>query len=269
MNWAGSKPYTWLSMISGRPRLARRWAARVLFWLLLLMLWEWGGQHLSRLLFAPFSATLAALWTLLREPETYRALWVSNQSLLLGYPIAVAVGVPTGLAMGRWRRFEGAADLYLNALLVTPMAAVIPLMIMATGIGLLSRSLVVFAFALPVIAVNARAGLKQLDPSLLQMGTAYGATELKLWRHIMLPAAAPAIFAGLRLGLGRALTGMILVELLLIAVGLGRIILEALGAFQPARAYAAILLLIVEIVLLMYLMRRLESRVLRWQGAAV
>ncbi len=228
-------------------------------------LWEWFGQTYGGLLFAPFSETLVALVEMLASPELYEALWLSNQAMLIGFAASVVISIPLGLLIGRLQKLERFADVYLNILIVTPMAALIPLIIVGIGLGLLSRVLVVFLFAFPIITVNTRAGLKNLDPTLIEMGRSFGATELQLWRKILLPGATPAMMAGIRLGLGRSLSGMVVVELLLVAVGLGRLILNSMGFFEPERAYAVIIVIIIEVLVVMGIARRIEARLVSWK----
>lgn len=242
-----------------------RVSMQLLFFVVFFSIWEWFARTRESLLLAPFSATIEATVDLVTSPELYNALWLSNQAMLLGFAGAVVTGIPVGLLIGRLERIERFLDTYLNILIVTPMSALIPLIIIALGIGLTSRILVVYIFAFPVIVVNTRAGLKNLDPTLIEMAHSYGATELELWRKILLPGATPAMMAGIRLGLGRALSGMVVVELLLVAVGLGRLILNAMGFFKPAQAYAVVIVIIVEVMVVMDIARRVEQRLVRWQ----
>jgi len=88
--------------------------------------WEWFGRVQGGLLFPTFSATLLAFGRSLTGPLP-AALWVSNQAMLGGFALAAGLGVPLGLLIGRVRRLERGIDVYLNILMVTPMAALIPL----------------------------------------------------------------------------------------------------------------------------------------------
>ncbi len=243
-----------------------KWGLRLAFFTSLILLWEWFGRARGGLLIAPFSKTLASWVELVMSSEFYAALWLSNQALLIGFAGAVLVGIPLGLLLGRMRPLERFVDLYLNVLIVMPMAALIPLIIVAVGLNLTARVLVVFMFAFPIMTVNTRTGLKNLDRTLVDMTRAFGATEIQLWHRILLPGAAPAIMTGVRLGLGRALSGMVVVELLLIAVGLGKLILNATGLFEPERVYAVIIAIILEVLVLMGIARRLEMRLLAWRS---
>jgi NitT/TauT family transport system permease protein len=228
------------------------------------VLWEAFALAANSLLVPTFTETMSALVTMLGEPETWQALWISNQALGLGFAISLLVGIPLGFGIGRSRLVGKVADPWVNIMLVTPIAAVIPLLVMSVGIGLASRVILVILFALPMIVVNAQAGVRGADPTLLEMGRTFGAGERQLWRRVLLPGSLPAVMVGVRLGLGRGITGMILVELLMVSVGLGGLILRFKGFFQPDKLYATVILVVLEALLLISLVRVVERRVAPW-----
>ena len=125
---------------------------------------------------------------------------------------------------------------------------------------------VVFTFV--IIVVDTRAGVRSVDRSLIDMAKSFGASEASIWQRILLPGALPAIIAGLRVGLGRAFTGMVLAELLLVGVGVGRLMLKYRGSFDSDFLYATILVVVVEAIVCTLLLRALENRVLTWASDA-
>jgi NitT/TauT family transport system permease protein len=96
------------------------------------------------------------------------------------------------------------------------------------------------------------------------MAQSFGASEAQIWRRIIVPGALPAIFAGLRIGLGRAITGMVMVEFLLVASGLGRLLLEFSGRMQSDLVFATVLAVIIEALVLLSTMQAIEKRVAPW-----
>lgn len=244
----------------------QKWGLRFLSIFAVLVLWELGGRALHSLLFPTPSQTFAALAELVVQPSFWGSFGLSNQALLFGFGSAVIVGILLGLWMGRWQTIEKIVNPYLNILIATPMSALIPIIILAAGFGLFARSLVVFIFCVVVIVVNTRTGLRTLDPVWIEMARTLGASEFQIWRKILIPGALPAIVTGLRLGLGRALTGMVAVELTMVAVGIGRLILDFQGMFEAGHVYATVLIVIVEAVLLLRGLRWLEQRVAPWNA---
>jgi ABC-type nitrate/sulfonate/bicarbonate transport system permease component len=250
------------------PRLsekARRAGLRVCSFLIFALGWELLALRLDSLLLPTFTETMAALGRLIATPLLWQAVWVSNQAMVLGFSLAALVGIPVGLLMGRFRVAERYADPYLNILLVTPISALIPIFIMATGLGLLSRVLIICSFAVVVITVNVRAGVRMVDPAWTEMARSFGASELQLWHRVLLPGALPGITTGLRVGLARAVSGMITVELLLVALGIGRLVLDFQGTFESANLYATVLVVVAEAVILLQAAKWLEQRMAPWQ----
>jgi ABC-type nitrate/sulfonate/bicarbonate transport system permease component len=227
--------------------------------------WHWLAVASHSLLLPRPAAVGEALLQLVFHPGFLAALWTSNQALLLGYALAAGIGVPLGVALGAAPRVARMADVYLDLMLITPMPALAPLLVMATGLGLATRVLVVWVFAVSVIIVATVAGVRHADEGCVDMARAFGATRPQLWWSVLLPGAAPAIAGGLRLGLGRAISGMIAAELLVVAVGIGRLLLRYQGDFDSAHAYALALIVTAEGVLLTSLAARLERRWIPWQ----
>lgn len=228
------------------------------------VVWQLYGTYRGGLLVPTFTETMVSLADLLTRAEFWESMYISNQALVLGFTISVVVGVPLGVLLGRFRTLERFADVYLNILLVTPMAAIIPLLIMSVGFGLASRVILVTIFAIVMVIVSCRAGVRQIDPGLIEMARSYGASEAQVWRRILIPAALPAIMTGIRLGLGRAVTGMVLVELLMVSLALGGLILEFRGMFQGGLLYATIVAILAEALILINIARWIERRATPW-----
>lgn len=226
-------------------------------------LWESFAMRRGSLMVPTFTDTVAAAFGLLASADFWAALRISNVALAYGLGLAIVLGIPLGVAMGRFRRLEQLTDVYVSILIVTPMAAIIPLILMSIGIGLASRILLVFVFAVVMIVVQSRAGVRQVDPALIEMARSYGSNEQQMWTNILLPSASPAIMTGVRIGLGRAITGMVIGELLLVSVGIGSQILKYRGFFMAPELYATIILVILEALILVELARRLELRLAR------
>ncbi|MGH3587819.1 MAG: ABC transporter permease [Pseudonocardia sp.] len=226
--------------------------------------WEAYAGLVGGLLIPSFTETVLATVELLGSAELWQAMYLSNQALVLGFAIAVVVGVPAGILLGRFRTLERLADVWLNILLVTPMAAIIPLLVMSVGFGLASRVILVTVFSIVMVVVNSRAGVRQVDPSLIQMARSFGASERQIWTRVLLPGALPAIMTGVRLGLGRAVTGMVIVELLMVSAALGGLILEYRGLFKAPLLYGTIVIILAEALLLISAARWCERKLTGW-----
>ena len=166
----------------------RKWTLRLVSLALLAGAWETLGRGLDVLLLPSFSGTVLAFLQLVRDSRFWVALWISNQALVLGFALAALVGIPLGLAVGRSPRAERFSSFYLDLLLVTPISALIPVLIASLGIGLVSRVAVVFLFAFSVIAISAASGVRAADSAVLEMSRSFGASRIQVWRKILIPA---------------------------------------------------------------------------------
>jgi NitT/TauT family transport system permease protein len=228
-----------------------RWAAHLVLLSVILGTWEVVAGRAQALLLPTASETGLALWRMAGTSELWSAIWISNQALMIGFPLSAGAGVLVGLALGHWPGLNRWLGVHLNILLVTPKSALMPLILMAFGFGLGTRAAIVAAFAFPIIAVTTRAAAESVDPRLIQMARAFGATRAAVWRHVLLPGALPGIITALRLGLARGVAGMVAVELLLVAVGVGRLILRYQADFDAGAIYATVLVVAAEAVILM------------------
>jgi ABC-type nitrate/sulfonate/bicarbonate transport system permease component len=243
---------------------ARMWATRAASLTVFLVLWEGFARRADSLLLPTATETGSALLHLLGTGELWAAAWISNQAMIAGYLAALLVGVPLGLAAGRWRAVERPLDAYLNILLVTPVSAMIPIFVMALGLGFEARAAVVFVYAVAMVTVNTRAGIKSVDPAVVEMARAFCGSETQVWRKVLLPGGLPGVMAGARLGLARAISGMAAVELLLISVGFGRLLLGYQADFESGSVYAVVLVVVAEAVLLNAAISAWERRAQQW-----
>lgn len=210
---------------------------------------------------------LAVLWSaarLLVAAPFWTALLISLQSLVLGYLIAAVLGVGVGILVGSTRRLGPILDVYLYILLAVPVAGIIPVVVMALGVGLAARLTVVVFFSVVIIAVNTATGVRQADATLLEMARSFGVPRGGVFRRIVLPGALPAMMAGFRLGVGRAIVGMVTSELILLSVGMGKLIDGFESSFRTDDLIATLLLLVLLGVLSMNAVQRVERRLTRW-----
>jgi len=227
------------------------------------LIWNWyvGTKHSFYL--ATAGAIFRAFISELGDAAVWRALWTSDISLLVGFAIAVAIGVPLGLVIGRIKRVDRLLAPYLQIALVTPMAVLMPIVLVALGLSRTAQIVVVVLFALPFVVVPTRGGVVTIPGDWLDMASSYGARELQVWRLVLLPGATHAIVNGLRLGFAHALTGEITVELSLIAIGIGQLIIRYQSHYQAAALFAFVLLISIQSIVAMGLLSLIQRKVRR------
>ena len=242
-------------------------ALRLLSLITLALLWEIAGRTGNTRLLPPFSIVVVAWFELLVSGQLFRALSISFQAMALGYVLSVLFGVPLGLLMGRYRRLESFLDIYMTALLTVPMISFIPFLVIAFGLGLHSRVWIVFLFAFVIIAINTTAGVRNVDATLTEMARSFGARESDLFLKVIVPAALPMIMAGLRLGMGRAVLGMVTSELILAVVGFGAMLMTFSASYNSPALFATILTIVLLAVALLALIQYLDRRLMPWRNA--
>jgi len=131
---------------------------RIISLLTLAAIWEFAGRNGNAHLLPPLSKVVAVWLELLISGQLFHAIAISFQALAIGFFISVLFGIPLGLLMGRYRRVEAFLEVYMTALLAVPMISFIPFLVIAFGLGLVSRVWIVFLFAFVIIAINTTAG---------------------------------------------------------------------------------------------------------------
>lgn len=230
------------------------------------LVWEVGARWTDSILIPTFTEGMRALWEIsFVTGELWPALARSNIALLVGYPVSVLISVPLGLAMARWKPVDRALGPITAVSLALPIAPLIPVVLVAMGLGLTPRVFIIVLFSWVFIVMNVRAGVRAVDKPLVEMAGAFGANEAQLWRRVLIPGAFPAIMTGLRTGLGRAFAGMIIVELIMLPVGIGAYMLDYRGFFEVDKLYALTIAVALEGIILALLMQALERRAQRWK----
>lgn len=229
-----------------------------------LLLWEVLGRQVNPIFMSYPSAILAAAGTMLQSGQLTTALSSSIQSFVAGYLLAVVVGIPVGLLMGRYRGFEASLDLYVNALYATPLVALIPLFVLWFGLGFNVKVAIVVVMTVFPILISTWTGVKNASKALLELGKAFCADEAMIMFKIIVPATVPYIMTGLRLGVGRAIIGMVMAEFFTSISGLGGIIINAGNNFQTDRMFVPIIILMLMGVGLTALIGQVERRFAPW-----
>jgi NitT/TauT family transport system permease protein len=158
---------------------------------------------------------------LLEDPAFRDALWGSLRDLVIGYLISVLAGVAVGLAMGFSRLTDSAFGVYLDALLFIPPVVTTPIFLSVFGLSRVTLVALIILFAAPIIAVTVRSAVVDVDRTIVEAALSFGASRRQLTLLVVMRAALPGIFTGLHLGMGRAVKGMIIGQLILAVIGLG------------------------------------------------
>ncbi len=221
--------------------------------------WEIAGRIPVSFAFPTFIESMAAFWVLLVEGTMFVAYAETLKPLVVGVLISAILGIGIGLSIGLSRKFDWLVSPIFIVMQTAPLAALIPLLIMVYGIGLTSKVFVVCIMAMPVIVLNTSGAVRNTPVSMIEMGQAYLGTRLDIILKIILPAASPIIFAGLRLGVSAGFIGAILAELKITPTGVGDIISYSRSIADYPSMYAAIFSIILLAVIFLNLLEQIEN----------
>src|ERR687884_312324 len=192
-------------------------------------------------------------------------MWVSGQELIYGFALSIVIGLPLGMLMGWYRRLNQALDPFVTFFYSIPRVALTPLLIIWFGIGINSKIAVVFLGAIFAIVINTAAGVRNLDPALIKAARSFGANDAQLFRTVVLPGSVPFILTGLRLGLGHALTGVVVGELVAAQAGVGLMMATAGATFQTSKVFAGMFIVAGSGIALTILLQKIEQRFQSWK----
>jgi NitT/TauT family transport system permease protein len=225
--------------------------------------WEIAGLIPISVAFPTFGETMRALYELTADGRMFHAYADTLKPLALGVLISTFFGVVIGVSMGLNRLSQWMWEPIFVVLQAAPVAALIPLITYAYGIGLTAKTVAVIILAAPIIVLNSYKAVRNVSPTLVQMCRSFQGTRLQeIWK-VIIPNAAPVIFAGLRLGVAAGFIGVILAELLITPTGVGDLISYHRSIAEYPEMYAAVFTVIVFSAAMVGLLEVAETRYFR------
>jgi NitT/TauT family transport system permease protein len=209
--------------------------------------WQWVGTSgiINPLFTSAPSRVAAAFVRLTLDGTLLNDSLVSGQEFVIGYGMAIAIGVPMGVLIGWYRSINAIVGPFSTALYATPRIALMPLMIIWLGIGLWSKVAVVFLGAVFPLLINMQAAMKTLDADMVKASRCFGASQWDVFRTIALPASVPFLISGLRLALGHSLIGIVVGEMFAATAGIGYRITIAGSTFRTDEVFVGVVVMII------------------------
>ena len=256
------------SEITGRR--SRALLIRLLPWLsfvLLLAIWEVCAR--AGVIDETFFSSPTGIWdagvVAVQTADFWNDAWVSLHEFMIGYVAAVIVAVPFGLAAGYSLRFQFFVDPWLNALNSTPRIALLPLVVLWFGLGVMSKIVIVFIGVFVSVAINTLGGVRTVDRTLADVATTFGASGMHRLTSVILPGILPFALVGMRLGVGRAVAGVMVAEFFTSQAGLGNFIFRAGQTMQTGKLLFGALVITVLALLGFQGLSALERRFSKWR----
>ncbi|HZH84882.1 MAG TPA: ABC transporter permease [Phototrophicaceae bacterium] len=235
-----------------------------------LLIWEILARLLleNELLIPPPSSVLRSFWRLAVSGQLNKHFAATLLEFTYGFATATIVGIVVGYLMGMHRWFDEVMDPWIATLYSIPIITVVPLIIIWFGIGMVSKVIVVFKITAVAIILNTAAGIKNLDPMWLELAKSLRLSRWETTYKIRFPGALPYIITGMRLGVGRALLGVVVAELMAANAGLGYLLRDSSETWDSPKLFVTVTLLAVIGLLSFNLIKRLEQKIAPWRQGA-
>lgn len=187
------------------------------------------------------------------------------RTVTIGITLACIIGIPMGLLMGGNRHIERIFSPYVWAMASLPRIALVPLFILFMGFTLKMQITIVTLSALFPVVINAWAGVKTTEKSLIAAAKVFGASKIQIYTNVVLPYTLPFIIAGVQQGIGRGLVAVIIAEIFGGSNGLGFLLTRAADTFNSELMYAVLLLLVIFSLSLIKITKMLETWIAPWR----
>lgn len=224
------------------------------------ILWEVAGRAGISPALPPISSVFEAGLEVWSGDRFLNSLGSTAVAIGIGFPPSVVIGVVLGLLMGLFRPVEWVLRPYINLALSLPLVAIIPIILLIFGLSQETIIVVIVLYVLPVIMVNTYSGVRSTRRDLLEMAESVNASRWLTIRRIVLPSARGLTLAGLRIGVGRAITGGIVAEQIVGVLGVGALVQRLGGAFAVEELYAVIIFIGTVGILSLAAVNRIEER---------
>jgi NitT/TauT family transport system permease protein len=233
-----------------------------------LAIWEFIGHFVVKntLFLATPSSSLVALGDMWTQGVLQKAMVISGEEFLIGFVIAVVAGTLIGLLTASFENLSLILTPWISGFYASPIVALAPLLILWFGVGIWSKIAVVISLVIFPMIINTETGIKHTDPQLIEAARSFGASRTQIFEKVSLPSAFPYIIAGLRLGVGRGLIGVVIGELAGARGGLGYLINNASQVFNMPQLFASVIVLAAAGIALTAAFQYLERILVPWKA---
>ena len=233
-----------------------------------LAIWEFIGSFVVKntLFLATPSTSLVALGQMWMQGVLQSAMLISGEEFAIGFVIAVVAGVLIGLLTASFENLSLILTPWISGFYASPIVALAPLLILWFGVGIWSKIAVVISLVIFPMIINTETGIKHTDPQLVEAARSFGASKAQIFEKVSLPSALPYMIAGLRLGVGRGLIGVVIGELAGSRGGLGFLINNASQVFNMPQLFASVIVLATAGIVLTAAFQYLERKLVPWKA---
>ena len=228
-------------------------------WQLLADFWI-GGKWIS----SPLQVA-SRLWSMASDGMLWIHTWETLKEAIVGLVSGVVIGVTLGVVLGVWKRLSDAVDPVIMGFYSLPRVSLAPLFIIWLGIGLVAKVALVASIVLFVVLFNVREGVRGIDREVIDAFRSMNASRGAMVRYVIVPSLVPWLFAAIRIGIGMALIGAVVAEMVGSARGLGWYVTYTSGIYDMAGSITALVTLMVLAMIFNWVLAILERKMLHWR----
>lgn len=217
----------------------------------------------------PPSAIAWAFISTTQSGELPRQLFQTASVLLVGFGSAVVTGLAIGIITGMYPAIRRLSDPYVNAFAAMPTVTLVPLVIIWLGLGFQAKAFLTWLVSIFPVIINAQTGVINIPNAFIETARAFGCSKWEIFRRVTVYAALPFFVAGVRVGLGRALVGVVVAEMFTALSGLGSMIVIYGNTFRTAELFVPIVVLAILSIVITNLIHRIEARIRPWRTLQV
>lgn len=235
--------------------------------LLFLLLWEVASRKawINPLFVSSPIEIMKAAFLMVQEVSFWENMKVSGYEFLAGFTLAICIGIPIGVFSGWNAYFNAIVNPFISGLYVTPKVALLPVIVIAFGIGPASKIVIVFLMAFFPIVMSAQKAMLTLDQNLIKAARTFSASEFQVFKTIALPSTVPFLLNGIRLGIGQGLIAVVVGELFASTAGIGYQLTSNGQNLQTDRMFVGVLVITITGLILTSLLGVIERRFSSWK----
>jgi sulfonate transport system permease protein len=236
--------------------------------LIVIVIWELATAYLHMfkpVILPPPSTVLQTMIGMIGNGELFMHAGYSLMRVLLGFAVAAVIAIPLGIAMGWVKEISYIVDPIMEVLRPIPPIAWIGLAILWFGLGLNSAIFLVFIGAFFPILLNTVSGVRSVDRKLIEVAATFGASDLEVLRKVVMPAALPTIYTGMRVGMGIGWMCVVAAEMIAVRFGLGSMILEGSNLLQTDVVMVGMITIGLLGLAINYIFQIVGNYVFKWQ----
>jgi len=256
---------------SYRRRVAWIWAGRAAVAVVVIGGWQWFTSvgWVDKFFYGQPSGIWDSLVHLFTQGTAFGTiwenLWITVQEAFLGFLLGTLLGVVFGILLGSNRYLASVFGPYIKVVNSIPRIVLGSIFIVAFGLGVFPKVLLAAVLVFFVVFFNAFQGVREVDQNLVANVRVLGASPVQVARHVTIPSAMTWIIASLHTAFGFAIIGALVAEVLGAQHGVGLIISQAQGSFDPDTVFACMVIVAVVTLVAEYLITLLEKSLLKWR----